>query len=132
RHFVQGLGVLPPHTQVHGEVARDLVVVLDENAIAPVTLAPLADYRSATLDREQVLEEVAVGEATDHAAVKRERSEGPVVAGVIAVLAEADELEARFDQVFALLPSQVVGIGDFVVYRAADRPWGSDVIQPVA
>src|SRR5262249_44445641 len=54
------------------------------------------------------------------------------VAGIVTVLAEADELEARFDQVLALLPGEVVGIGDLVIYRAADGCGQADVREAIA
>src|SRR4051794_6740002 len=94
-------------------------------------MSPFSNYRTASLGGEQIEQEVAIRAAGAHGAIENERAECPVVACVVAVLAEADELASHFEKVLSALPRQVVAVGQLVVDRAAGRGCQTDIGESV-
>ena len=119
-NFVQRLDEFPTHAEVDRQIARQFVIVLNKDSVAPMPLAPFPDYRAAALGGKQIHQEVAVCEAGTHGAVEGERTERAVVPGVVAVLTEADKLCPHLYKMLAFLPCQIVGILQLIIDCAAD------------
>ena len=130
-HFADRRVVFPAHAEVQRQIALHLPVVLEENPIAPLTVAPFTGHRATALGSESVQQEIAI-RLTRIATVVAEAAERAIVTSVITILLHAEQLSAHLDQVRASLIGGHDSLLILIVTSRADAGAAADAAQPVA
>src|SRR5262249_46972127 len=126
-----GLRVLPTQSEIHGEIPRHLPVVLNEDRVAPMAMAPFPDHCATAFRDHTVQKEVAVRNSGIRA-IESEDPESAVVSRVVAILPITHKLGAELEEVRTLLPGQFIAIRNAVIALTADRAAGADAAQSAA
>src|SRR5262249_44777101 len=113
--FVEGLRGLPAGTEGQCEIAAEVPIVLEEKGGGRMAMSPLAGYTAAAFFAELVQQEVGEAVAGIFRGAVVEEAQSAVVAGVIAILLEANHLEAGLQDVNAAHDGEIVSDLIFVL-----------------